>query len=491
MSHPTRPKAQPAGASTPQLALHTRFAKVRAASLALVAPLSEADCQVQSMPDASPAKWHLAHTTWFFETFVLERFEPQFKPHHPAFKVLFNSYYHGVGEQHPRPQRGLITRPGLADILGYRHAVDERVQALLSRLAANLGPGEQAQYQEVSQLLELGLQHEQQHQELMLTDLKHLLSCNPLAPAYVKPWPLASIAPVPLSYLPFEGGPAHMGHQGVGFSFDNETPRHRVWLEPYALANRLVTYGEWAEFVADGGYSEPRWWLSAGWEWVRAQRVQAPLYWRRDGAASNAAPNAATAVQPTPAAATEWQIFTLHGLVPLSPHTPVCHISLYEADAYARWRGAQEGRALRLPTEAEWEHAAAQSLFRQTHLGATAAHTADNQTIAAKPKRGLEGNFVESGAFHPMPLAQAREGLLQLWGDVWEWTSSSYQAYPGYKPWEGAVGEYNGKFMINQYVLRGGSCATPLEHMRASYRNFFPADMRWQFCGLRLACDEA
>ncbi len=442
MPPPTLPALEKHTAAQPQL--HRRFAAVRARSEAIAAPLSEADCQAQSMPDASPTKWHLAHTTWFFETFVLELFEPHFKPHHPAYKVLFNSYYNGVGEQHPRAQRGLVTRPGLAQVLAYRAEVDERVQSLLTRLAAT---GDGTVLAQVAELQELGLQHEQQHQELMLTDLKHLLSCNPLAPAYVKPWPLAQVEPTALSYLPYEAGLVEVGHGGEGFAFDNETPRHRVWLDAYSLANRLVTHGEWAEFVADGGYAEPRWWLSAGWDWVRTQRIHAPLYWRQGGSAGTA-----------------WQVFTLHGLMPLDPNTPVCHISLFEADAYARWRSAQTGLALRLPTEAEWEHAA---------LG------------AGSPA----GNFVESGALHPMPVPQARDGLLQLWGVVWEWTASSYLPYPGYKPWAGAVGEYNGKFMINQTVLRGGSCATPREHIRASYRNFFPTDMRWQFCGLRLACD--
>jgi ergothioneine biosynthesis protein EgtB len=419
--------------------LARRFGEVRAQSLRLVAPLSEADCQVQSMPDASPSKWHLAHVTWFFETLVLERFETGFKPHDPAFRVLFNSYYNGIGEQHPRPQRGLLTRPTLAEVLAYRRAVDQRVQSLL----ANDPPAAAVE------LIELGLHHEQQHQELLLTDLLHLFSCNPLAPVYQPRWPLQAIEPVALDFVAFEGGLVEVGHARGGFAFDNEQPRHKQWLEPYRLANRLVTHGEWLNFVADGGYRDPRWWLSAGWDWARAQQIEAPQYWRR-GADGD-----------------EWSVFTLHGLVPLDPHTPVTHISLYEADAYARWSAAQQRRPLRLPTEAEWEHAA-------QPLAAAA--------IAA-------GNFVETGALHPLPVAQRQPGLMQMFGDVWEWTSSSYLPYPGFRSCEGAVGEYNGKFMLDQTVLRGGSCATPRSHIRASYRNFFPAGARWQFSGLRLACD--
>ena len=438
MNAPAGPAGPPAAAG----ALSERYAQVRAQTLALVAPLSEADCQVQSMPDASPAKWHLAHVTWFFETFVLERFEPAFRPYHPAYRVLFNSYYQGVGEQHPRPQRGLVTRPSLAEVLAYREAVDARMSALLQT-----GPGA-----EVLALIELGLQHEQQHQELLLTDLLHLLSCNPLAPVY-RPSVLSAgtVAAVPPAWVPLAGGLVEIGHARRGFAFDNEGPRHRVWLRPYALANRLVTNGEWAAFIDNGGYRHPRWWLAAGWDWVRAQGIEAPLYWRRD-----------------PSRPGDWLCFTLHGLVPLDETTPVTHLSAYEADAYARWRSAQEGGTpLRLPTEAEWEHAA-------EPLAAAA--------IAS-------GNFLESQALHPLPAVGAAPGLRQMFGDVWEWTASSYSAYPGFRAWDGAVGEYNGKFMIDQLVLRGGSCATPRSHIRASYRNFFPAAARWQFSGLRLARD--
>ena len=424
-------------------ALAQRYAEVRAASLALVEPLSEADCQVQSMADASPAKWHLAHTTWFFETFCLEPFEPGFQPHHPAFRVLFNCYYQGVGAQHARLQRGLITRLSLVEVKAYRAAVDARVLRLLHRTA------EAAVLERVA----LGLHHEQQHQELILTDLLHLLSCNPLAPVYRPQWPLASVAPVGLDWVAFEGGRVETGHGSEGFAFDNESPRHKRWLQPYALGNRLVTHGEWLHFMQDGGYQQPRWWLAAGWDWVQGQgqRIEAPLYWRRAG----------------PDAHGVWQVYTLHGLVPLDPHTPITHISLYEADAYAAWAAAQHGLPLRLPTEAEWEHAAEP----------VAAHAA------------ASGNFCDTGALHPVPVAQAGPGLLQMMGDVWQWTRSSYAPYPGFRAWAGAVGEYNAKFMANQFVLRGGSCATPRSHIRSSYRNFFPADARWQFTGLRLARD--
>ena len=429
--------------------LADRFAAVRALSLALAAPLSEADTQVQSMPDASPTKWHLAHTTWFFETRVLEPAEPGFRPHHPAFRVLFNSYYHAVGEQHARPQRGLITRPGLAEVLAYRAAVDARVLALLAR---NPSPDTLA-------LLTLGLHHEQQHQELVLTDLKHLLACNPLRPVY-RPAPGrgagAAPPPPPPGWIEWGGGAVDIGHAGAGFAFDNETPRHRHWLAPHALADRLVTQGEFAAFVAEGGYRDARWWLSAGWDWVCSQQVRAPLYWQADGA-------------------TGWQVFTLHGLQPLAAAAPALHLNLYEADAYARWAAAHSGRALRLPTEAEWEHAAVNA--------------------SAEPPAGAPGlQDPASDWLHPQAARaeagpQALPRLGQARGAVWQWTASAYSAYPGYRPWQGAVGEYNGKFMVDQTVLRGSSFATPRGHARLSYRNFFPAQARWQFSGLRLACD--
>ena len=449
--------------------LARRYLAERARMPALAAPLSAEDCQVQSMPDASPVKWHLAHVTWFFETFVLARFEPDHAPFHPAYKVLFNSYYNAVGDKHPRARRGLVTRPGLAEVLAWRKNVDERMAALL----ATQPGGEIAA--ELAALVELGLQHEQQHQELLLTDLKHLLWCNPLQPVYSPVWPLARVAAVPWHWVAQAGGVVQTGHDADRaqaqaqaqtqtqtqthandprrFVFDNETPRHASLLRPYALASRPVTHGEWADFIADGGYADPRWWLAAGFDWVQSQDIGAPMYWQRDDER----------------VAGGWQVFTLHGPVPLDPHTPVVHISLYEADAYARWKAATDPQArdARLPTETEWEHAAA---------------PLQTPGLAA-------GNFVDSGALHPLPVTRAEPGLMQLYGDVWEWTASAYLPYPGYRPWAGAVGEYNGKFMIDQSVLRGGSCASPRSHLRASYRNFFPSAARWQFSGLRLARD--
>lgn len=390
--------------------LQSRYTAVRNRSAALAAPLSAEDCGAQSMPDASPTKWHLAHTTWFFETFVLEAHEPGFAPFNPAFRVLFNSYYNGVGAKHPRPQRGLLTRPSLDEVLAYRADVDVRIARLLPAVLSNSA---------VCSLIELGLQHEQQHQELMLTDIQHLLSCNPLFPAYAADSHAAvPDAAAPLAWRSLEGGLIEMGHTGSGFAFDNETPRHRVYLHPYALASRLVTQAEFAAFVEDGGYLNPLLWLAEGWDWRVAHGLAHPLYWHRvEG---------------------EWHTFTLHGLGPLRGSQPMVHLSYYEAEAYARWAGA------RLPTEAEWEHAAAQA----------DASRAD-----------------------------------QLFGVAWQWTQSSYAPYPGFHVAAGAVGEYNGKFMVNQYVLRGSSCATPPGHERTTYRNFFPATARWQFTGVRLARD--
>jgi ergothioneine biosynthesis protein EgtB len=430
----TRPAGQAANT------LPGRFMQVRAQTEALTAPLTPEDCQLQSMPDASPAKWHLAHLTWFFETFILERFEPGFKPFDAGFRSLFNSYYNGVGDKYPRPQRGLISRPTLDEVLAYRAQVDERMLAVLA-----LHP----HHAELETLVTLGLHHEQQHQELLLTDIKHALSFNPSRPAYARQWPLAGISPQPLRWMGFEGGLLEHGFEpgaGGDFAFDNETPRHKVYIAPFEIGSRLVTNGEMLAFMDDGGYRRPELWLSMGWDWVQATGAAMPLYWqaRADGGG--------------------FQNFTLQGLVQVDANTPVCHLSYFEADAYARWAGA------RLPTEFEWELAARSLTAQQT----------------------AQGNFVETAAYHPIPQQQQHPGSpAQMFGDVWEWTQSNYNPYPGYKPWEGLVGEYNGKFMCNQFVLRGGSCATPLSHIRASYRNFFPPDAQWQFSGLRLARDAA
>lgn len=412
---------------SPLAGLYGRYGEVRAATEALCAGVSAEDCALQSMPDASPLKWHLAHTSWFFETFVLESGVPGYRLFHPHFRVLFNSYYVGVGDRHPRPERGLISRPGLETVQTYRRHVDEHIGSWVGSRTATSQLGE---------IFELGLHHEQQHQELMLTDFKHLLSRNPLLPAYHERRAPAQGKAGPLEWVAFPAGVREVGHAGAGFCFDNERPAHRVYLNPFRLASRAVTNGEYLAFIAEGGYARPELWLSDGWDACRAHGWDAPLYWVRD--------------------ADRWRVFTLHGLEEIDLEQPVCHVSYYEADAYARWAGA------RLPTEAEWEVAAA-------GLAPT-------------------GNFVESGRLHPAPASAAR-GLRQMYGDVWEWTNSAYLGYPGYRPAAGAVGEYNGKFMVNQFVLRGGSCATSQSHIRASYRNFFTPSARWQFSGIRLALD--
>lgn len=390
--------------------LRGRFHQVRSGTTALIANLSDEDCCAQSMLDASPVKWHLAHVTWFFETFILEEFEPGYQPFHPAFRMLFNSYYNGVGDRHARAHRGLLTRPGLGDVLAYGKHVDQRMMSLTAR------PPRGAEAK-LAALLELGLHHEQQHQELLLTDIKHLFAMNPLYPAYDTGTPAAPVIRQP-GWLEFAGGVTTLGHSGEGFGFDNEFPRHRVFIEPFRLAKTLVTNAEYRAFIDAGGYADPALWLSEGWDWRCALALDAPFYWRQGGTQSG-----------------PWCEFTLQGLRELEPDAPVNNLSYFEADAYAKWRDA------RLPTEAEWEHAA--------------------MTDAAS--------------------------LDDLLGSRWQWTSSSYSPYPGYRPPSGAVGEYNGKFMINQSVLRGSSFATPPGHARFSYRNFFPATARWQFTGLRLA----
>ncbi len=406
------------------LAAHYRA--VRGLTDRLRAPLSAEDCQAQSMPDASPTKWHLAHTSWFFETFVLEASRPGYRPYHPAFRVLFNSYYQQVGRQHPRPERGLLTRPSLAEVLAYRTHVDA---AVLDLLAAG-----DARAAAAAPVIELGLHHEQQHQELILTDAKHLLAGNPLSPAYAE-GRAAPSSGASSGWCEFDGGVREIGAGDDGFAFDNERPRHAALLEPFVLARRAVTNAEFAAFIDDGGYRRPELWLSDGWVTITARGWSAPLYWQqREG---------------------EWMEFTLAGLRALEPDAPVCHVSFYEAEAYATWAGA------RLPSEAEWEVAA----------GAQA----------------VAGNFLDSGRLHPSPAPPDGGRPAQLFGDVWEWTRSAYGPYPGYRPPTGAIGEYNGKFMCNQFVLRGGSCATPRDHSRITYRNFFPPDARWQFSGIRLA----
>ncbi len=411
--------------------LAERYRKIRRATEDLCTPLEKEDCVVQSMDDVSPTKWHLAHTSWFFEEFLLGKELPDYCLFHPGFGYLFNSYYQQVGAMHPRPRRGLLSRPTVDEVLRYRGHVDEGME----RLLAGASPETR---ERLDPVVELGLQHEQQHQELILTDIKHVLSCNPLRPAYKETPASPGRTPAEIGWVSFDGGLVEIGYEESGFAFDNESPRHKTWLEPFRLAGRLVTNAEFLEFVQDGGYARSEHWLSDGWETIRREGWQAPLYWRKGSAG--------------------WEVFTLSGMRPLDPAEPICHVSFFEADAFARWKG------FRLPTEAEWECAAA--------------------------GRPIEGNFRESGNLHPLPAGGATEAPpVQLFGDVWEWTASPYSPYPGYRPASGAIGEYNGKFMCNQFVLRGGSCVTPSDHVRATYRNFFYPHCRWQFMGLRLAAD--
>lgn len=405
-------------------ALDDRFCSTRALTEALASPLSAEDQTVQSMPDVSPTKWHRAHTAWFFETFLLLPGLDGYRACDPAYAYLFNSYYQAVGAQYPRPERGMVSRPGIREIAEYRMHVDAAMETLLER---RLEPS-------AASLIELGIHHEQQHQELLLMDIKHVLSRNPLQPAYDD---LVSPRPTEVgetTWTEHPGGSQQIGHRGNGFGFDNEFPRHRVYLEPFAIANRTVTCGEWLAFIEGGGYHRPEFWLSDGWAAVQAGGWECPLYWSRvDGS---------------------WQEFTLGGPAAVNPAQPVCHLSYYEADAYARWAGC------RLPTEAEWEVAAA--------------------------GRTTDGHLLDRAVLHPTPVSGSAADDSPF-GDVWQWTSSAYSAYPGFDAPAGAVGEYNAKFMVNQYVLRGGCCVTPRDHIRATYRNFFPPSARWAFAGARLA----
>jgi ergothioneine biosynthesis protein EgtB len=412
-----------------------RFAKVRSESEALTANLTPEDQSIQSMPDVSPTKWHLAHTTWFFETFILTRLDPGYRVFDPAFAYLFNSYYEAVGPRHPRPERGLLSRPAVDVVAAYR----DHVSTAMTRFVEEAPP---AAWRTAAPLLELGVQHEQQHQELILMDIKHVFSVNPLLPAYQAPRPQIRGSATPLAWVEFVGGLVEIGHSGSAFAFDNETPRHRVWLEPFRLATRPVSCGEYLSFLEAGGYETPEFWLSDGWATVREQGWEAPLYWSRENG--------------------EWSIFTLSGRCRLNPVEPVCHLSFYEADAFAKWAGK------RLPTEAEWEIAA--------------------EGLA------VGGNFADSRHLHPRAdvtaaPADEKPTMRQMFGDVWEWTASPYVPYPRFRPAAGAVGEYNGKFMCNQIVLRGGAAVTPAGHVRGTYRNFFPPSARWAFAGLRLAED--
>jgi ergothioneine biosynthesis protein EgtB len=414
-----------------------RYRTVRARTEALAAPLSPEDQTIQSMPDVSPTKWHRAHVTWFFENFILAPFDNTYRTHDPAYGYLFNSYYEGAGPRHPRPARGMLSRPSIADIARYRAHVDGAMSEFIASAGTSL-------WQQIAPLVELGLHHEEQHQELILMDIKHVLSLNPLDPVYVPAAPVSAKrnAVAPLDFVVFDSGLRQIGHEGAGFFFDNEGPRHKIWLEPFRLASRLATCGEYRAFIADGGYRRADLWLSDGWATVKGEGWEAPLYWRREGD-------------------DDWSIFSLGGRRPVDDDEPVVHVSYYEADAFARWSGK------RLPTEAEWEVAALESDV---------------------PLRS--GNLMDRAAYHPQAAPASDEKLQQMIGDVWEWTASPYMPYPGYRPPDGTIGEYNGKFMANQMVLRGGAAVTPPGHVRFTYRNFFYPASRWAFGGIRLAEDQ-
>ena len=436
---PALPPPRKATVSTPltrSTVLLTDYQAVRDETERLAAPLSPEDQQVQSMPDASPTKWHRAHITWFFETFLLLPSLPGYVAFNEDFQFLYNSYYEAVGDRHARHERGLISRPSASEITEYRRYVDHAMARLIDEVA----PENPA----IEDLVLLGLHHEQQHQELLLMDIKHVLSMNPTRPAYHEVRDSADDAIEPMAWHDYEAGLIEIGHgDDDGFAFDNEGPRHRTYVAPFRIADRLVTNGDWLDFMADDGYHRAEHWLSAGWATVNTEGWESPMYW-----------------EPTERG---WFTHTLHGFVPVDRNEPVCHVSYFEADAYARWAGA------RLPTEAEWEHVASQ--------------------LRGTSSSDLNGNFAQTGRFHPAPAGPATAAVRQMFGDVWQWTSSAYSAYPGFSPAPGAVGEYNGKFMVNQYVLRGGCCATPFGHTRTTYRNFFPTHTRWMFSGLRLAAD--
>ena len=422
-----------AGAKPLSEKLISDFKRVRSFTESLIEDLAPEDCVVQSMPDVSPAKWHLAHTTWFFETFILKKYVAGYQPAVPEYAYLFNSYYNAAGDMHRRDLRGLISRPTVDQTHRYRESVNAHIAELL-------GQANDEVLAELEPLITLGNQHEQQHQELLITDIKHVFAQNPLYPVFRAAKPRAGRPNVsPISFVEFDEETVEIGHRGSGFSYDNEGPRHRALVLPFSIASRPVTNGEYLDFIEAGGYRRAEFWLSLGWMTVNEQRWQAPLYWQqRDG---------------------EWWNFTLSGLRRVEPSEPVTHISYFEADAYTNWAG------FRLPNEFEWERVAA--------------------------RQPITGNFVEDEHFHPQPAAApATPGeLSQIYGDVWEWTRSSYSPYPGYRAEPGALGEYNGKFMCNQYVLRGGSCATSRTHIRPTYRNFFQPEKRWQFTGIRLARD--
>jgi ergothioneine biosynthesis protein EgtB len=415
--------------SDPSSELLTLYQKVRSESEYLCEPLAIEDYGIQTMPDVSPPKWHLAHVTWFFETFLLTPFLPGYRAFHPKFHYLFNSYYETVGTFHPRPQRGLLSRPTVDDVFQYRDYVNEHMLQLLQQR-------DHRQWEDIHQRTLIGIHHEQQHQELLLTDIKHIFGYNPLRPIYRDLKPALDADDTPLDWIQNDGGLVQIGHDGKGFSYDNEMPRHKVYVAPFSLASRPVTNGEYLEFIADGGYRKVELWLSDAWKTVTNQNWQAPLYWEYSEGC--------------------WHYMTLAGMQPVNEQAPVCHVSYFEADAYARWAG------YRLPGESEWE------------------------IIATD--QPPQGNLRETGYLQPVP-AQDDTPVKQMYGDVWEWTQSVYGPYPGYQPLAGSLGEYNGKFMCNQMVLRGGSCFTPTDHIRATYRNFFYPKDRWQMSGFRLAKD--